>query len=131
MARRSRIIRVIWAACLLLAALNHARILAQNGLAWDYGGVSATSALYWSSLTILDPLTASLLFIRPKIGIPLTITLITTNVVHNLAITATFSREGEFLSRVGSSWAIISQLAFMLFVAGTASIAWRGSNATP
>ena len=83
MERRSRILRVIWAACLLLAALNHARMLAQHGLLWDYGGVGAASAFYWSSLTIVDPLVVVLLFVRPTIGVPITIALITTNVVHN------------------------------------------------
>ena len=126
MERRSRIIRITWAACLLLAALNHARILAQHGLSWDYGGVGAASTFYWSVLTIVDPIAAALLIIRPTVGIPLTVALITTNGAHNLAITAMFSGEGEFLSRAVSSWAIISQVAFMLFVMGTAPPAWRG-----
>ena len=131
MEHRSRIVRAIWAACLLLATLNHARILAQHGLSWNYGGVSVASAVYWSSLTIMDPLAAALLFARPKVGIRLTIVIITTNVVHNLAMTAMFSRDGEFLSRATSSWAIISQIAFMLFVVGTARIAWTGGKAMP
>jgi hypothetical protein len=125
MRRRSRIIRAIWAACLLLAALNHARILAEHGLAWDYGGVSAASAFYWSSLTIVDPIVAALLFMLPRVGVPLTIALITTNVVHNLAITAMFSPKGEFLSTLASSWAVVSQIGFMLFVFASARIAWR------
>ena len=109
MERRSRIVRITWAACLLLAALNHARILAQHGLSWNYGGVGAASALYWSSLTIVDPLAAVLLIIRPKIGIPLTVALITTNVVHNFTITAKSSGEGDFLPRAISSWAMVAR----------------------
>jgi hypothetical protein len=127
---RSRIVRTVWAACLLLAALNHARILTQHGLSWDYSGVGAASALYWSGLTIVDPLAAALPFTRPTAGIPLTVALITTNVVHNLAVTAMFSAPGEFLSRAISSWPLISQVAFMLVVVGTASAAWRGRKVT-
>lgn len=120
---------MIWAACLLLATVNHARILAQHGLSWDYGGVGVASAVYWSGLTVVDPIAAALLFIRPTIGIPLTIGLITTNVAHNLAITAMFSGPGALLLRATANWAIMSQIAFMLFVVGTTRIAWRGRKA--
>lgn len=63
--RRSRIIRGIWAACL---PLNHARVLLQHGLFWNYGGVGRVSAAYWSSLTVTDPIAAALSFARPRIG---------------------------------------------------------------
>lgn len=114
--RHSRIIRCIWAACLLLAGLNHARILLQHGLLWDYGGVGWASAAYWSSLTILDPLAAALLFARPRWGIVAAAILIATNVAHNLAIT-----------RAAFSPQLLSQIAFLLFVAATARTAWRGA----
>jgi hypothetical protein len=109
----------------MIAAANHVRILLQHGLLWDYGGVSWASAVYWSSLTILDPIVAMLLFVRPKVGIPTTIVLTVTNVVHNLAITSLYFPEGEFL-RAAANPFFISQVAFMLFVAGTARIAWKG-----
>lgn len=125
--RRSRIIRAIWAACLLLAALNHARILLQHGLSWDYGGVGGPSAAYWTSLTLIDPLVAALLFVRPRIGIPAAVVLIVSNVVHNLAVTARYTPEGKFLTLAASSPQIISQIAFLLFVAATARMAWRGA----
>lgn len=125
--RRSRIIRAIWAACFLLAALNHARILLQHGLSWDYGGVGRASAAYWTSLTIIDPLVAALLFVRPRIGIPAAVVLIVTNVIHNLAVTARLMPDGEFLTRATSSPQIVSQMAFLLFVLATARMAWRGA----
>ena len=64
--RGSVIVRSIWAACLLVAGANHARILLQHGLFWDYNGVGWASAAYWTSLTVLDPLAAALLFVRSK-----------------------------------------------------------------
>jgi hypothetical protein len=123
--RGSLIVRSIWAACLLIGGVNHARILLQHGLFWDYGGVAWASAAYWSSLTILDPIAAVLLFARPKAGILGTVTLIVTNVIHNLAVTAQYAPEGEFLARASNPF-IISQLGFMLFVGATARIAWKG-----
>ena len=125
MQRASLIVRSIWAACLLIGAANHARILLQHGLFWDYGGVAWASAAYWSSLTILDPVVAALLFARPKVGIWSTIILIVTNVIHNLVVTAHFAPDGEFLNRAADPF-IISQIAFMLFVGATARIAWKG-----
>ena len=125
--RRSIIVRGIWAACLLVAGLNHARLLVQHGLSWDYGGLNPTSAAYQSSLTLIDPLVAALLFIKPKVGITATTILIVTNVIHNLATTAHFAPAGEFLTRA-SHPVILSQIAFMLFVIATARIAWLGSE---
>jgi hypothetical protein len=123
--RNSLIVRCVWAACLLVGGANHAHTLLQHGLFWDYGGVSWASAAYWSSLTILDPIVAALLFARPKIGIASTITLIVTNVIHNIVVTVQYAPEGAFLTRASNLF-LISQLGFMLFVAVTARVAWKG-----
>jgi hypothetical protein len=123
--RGSLIVRCIWAACLLIGGANHARTLLRHGIFWDYGGVAWGSAAYWSSLTILDPLVAVLLFVRPRVGIVSTVILIVTNVIHNLAVTAHYAPEGEFLTRASHPF-VISQIGFMLFVGATARIAWRG-----
>ncbi len=100
-------------------------MLLQHGLFWDYGGANSISAAYWTSLTLLDPLAATLLFIAPRLGIVATVVLIVTNVIHNLATTAYFAPAGEFLTRA-SHPIILSQIGFMLFVVATARIAWLG-----
>jgi hypothetical protein len=124
--RGSTIVRSIWAACLLVAGLNHARLLIQHGLSWDYGGLNPFSAAYQSSLTLIDPLVAALLLIRPKVGIVATVVLIVTNVTHNLAVTAQLAPAGEFLTRA-SHPVTLSQIGFMLFVVATAPMARRGA----
>jgi hypothetical protein len=124
--RGSVIVRSVWAACLLMAGLNHARLLVQHGLFWDYGGLNPISAAYMTGLTLIDPLVAALLFIRPRAGIVATVILIVTNVIHNLATTAHFAPAGEFLTRA-SHPITLSQIAFMLFVVATARIAWLGT----
>ena len=126
MHRNSLVIRSIWAVCLLIAGLNHARILFLHGLLWNYDGAARSSAVYWSSLTILDPIAAALLFVRPKLGIPGSIFLITTNVLHNLAFTARYAPDGEFVTRAANPF-LVSQIGFMVFVAATARSAWRGA----
>jgi hypothetical protein len=123
--RSSFIVRSIWAACLLIAGANHARILLQHGLLWDYGGIGWASSAYSSSLTVLDPLTAALLFARPKIGILSTVALIITNVIHNLLLIEHYAPAGQFLNRI-SNPITISQIGFMLFVGVTARTAWKG-----
>jgi hypothetical protein len=121
--RGSIVVRSVWAACLLVAGLNHARLLVQHGLLWDYGGLNPISAAYMTGLTLLDPLVAALLFARPKVGIVATAVLITTNVIHNLATIAQSAPAGEFLARALHP-ILLSQIGFMLFVAATARIAW-------
>lgn len=122
--RAGLIVRTLWAACLLVGGANHARTLLRHGLFWDYG-VAWPSALYWSSLTVIDPIVAAMLFARPKPGIIATIALIVTNVAHNLAVTALHAPDGEFLTRIAHPY-VIPQIGFMLFVGATARIAWRG-----
>lgn len=123
--RRSIFIRGVWAACLLIAGINHARLLVQHGFFWDYRGLNPISAAYQTSLTFIDPLVAALLFIRPKVGIIATIVLIVTNVMHNLAVTAYFAPAGEFFTRA-SHPILLAQIGFMLFVAATTRSAWLG-----
>jgi hypothetical protein len=119
---------MIWAACLLLATCNHALILIRHGLFWDHGGVGWASALYWSSLTLIDPIVAALLFVRPRLGIGLTAVLIATNVAHNLAIAAQHAPEGTLLARIASTPVLLSQIGFLVLVLLTARAAWRGAE---
>jgi hypothetical protein len=130
MQRRGLIVRSLWAACLMVGGLNHARILLRHGLFWDYGGVAWPSAVYWSSLTVLDPLAAALLFVRPRAGIVVTAALIATNVAHNLAITAYHAPDGAFLARMADPF-LLAQIGFLLFVVATARIAWAAIEADP
>jgi hypothetical protein len=124
--RTSLIIRSLWAAGLLIGGANHALTLLRHGLFWDYGGVWWASAAYWSSLTVLDPVAAALLFARPKAGIVGTIVLIVTNVVHNFAVTAHHAPPGEFPILTAANPYLASQIGFMIFVLATARVAWKG-----
>ena len=125
MQRQSKIIRAIWASCLVIGGLNHARILLQNGLFWDYDGAALGSAIYWSSLTFIDPVVAALVFMRPRLGVCCTIVLIVTNVAHNLYVTSSQAPPGEFIAYAANPF-VLSQIAFMVFVLASARIAWNG-----
>ena len=85
-------IRLIYAACLLGAAWNHAAILVRHGLSWNYGGAPWLSSVFWTALTVIDPLAAVALLLRPRIGLALTLAIISCDVAHNGWLAAAPSR---------------------------------------
>ena len=128
MRSRGLLIRIVYALCLAGATINHVRAVLSHG--WLPEHLPAATALYWSSLTLLDPLAAVLLFLRPRIGIALTVLIIVSNVAHNIWFIAAHPLRGSLLDDVASSPFMLSQIAFLLFVAATAPIAWRDSPAS-
>lgn len=76
------------------------------------------------SLTVLDLVAALLLFLRPRVGIGLTVAIIISDVVHNLWFEATHPLSGSFFRAVTASLFMMSQIVFLLFVAITAPVAW-------
>lgn len=126
MQRRGSWVRVIYALCLAGATINHVRAVLIYG--WLRHDVPVATAVYWSSLTLLDPVAALLLFIRPRIGVALTAAIIFSDVAHNLWFRAAHPLSGSFIEDVKSSLFMMSQLAFLLFVGVTAPIAWRGAK---
>ena len=123
MKRRALWIRIVYALCLAGATVNHVRAVLAHG--WLREGLPAATTLYWGSLTFLDPLAVVLLFLRPRLGIALTGAIIASNVAHNLWFMASHPLRGSLVEDVTSSAFMISQIAFLLFVAVTAPIAWR------
>jgi hypothetical protein len=127
MLRRGLIVRAIYATCLAGATLNHVRAIAAHGLLPDF--LPWGSAVYWSSLTLLDPLAALLLFLRPRLGIVLTAAIIVTDVAHNLWFVAHFASAQSLGAAIRGNPFLLSQIAFLLLVAATARIAWREAAA--
>ncbi len=126
MLRLGRWIRIVYALCLTGATINHVRALLAHG--WLPEQLPLATALFWSSLTFLDPIAAVLLFLRPRAGIGLTVAIIVSDVVHNLWFIAAHPLRGSLVEDVTSSRFMMSQIAFLLFVAATASLAWRGTR---
>jgi hypothetical protein len=116
-------LRTIYALCLLGATYNHAAMLARHGILWDYGGMPKASAIFWTTLTVIDPAAAVLLFTRPNAGVIVTAIIIIADVIHNLWITARYFP--PMLHGVAQSPAMIEQIIFMIFVLATAKFAWR------
>ena len=118
MLRASIVIRTLFAVCLLAATFNHAHAILQHGVLWDYGygsKISLISRLYWAVLTILDPLAAVLLFVKPRAGIWLTVAIIVSDVIHNTYYVA-----------ANDQWFApfyLAQVGFLVIVLGLAPIA--------
>jgi hypothetical protein len=123
--RRALWIRIIYALCLAGATINHVRAVLDRG--WFPDQLAPATALYWSGLTFADPLAVVLLFLRPRAGIALTGIIILSNVAHNLWFLAAHPLKPSLGEDVIASPFMLSQIAFLLFVAVTAPIAWRGS----
>lgn len=121
MSKISLALRIVYAVCLAGATCVHVATHLQYGLL--LGGLEAAgypfpSRMFWSSLTLLDPLAALLLFVRPRIGLVLASLIIVSDVAHNSWIAC----------RIGGAsdpkyWA---QVAFLVFLLATVRVAWRG-----
>jgi len=116
------LLRVVYAICLLAGASTHVWTVATQGLFWDYGGVPVISRIYWTSLTLLDPLAALLLFSRPRAGLVMTLAIIVSDVVHNTWLMVR-SPSSDWLN-----WMYVAQVLFLAFVLATIRYAWRGHS---
>ncbi|WP_207221235.1 hypothetical protein [Pseudoduganella lutea] len=112
----SLVIRLVYAVCLAGAAWNHARILFDHGLWWNYGGVHPFYATFWTSLTFFDSLAVLLLLARPRAGLVLTVLIIVTDVLVNA--TAGLAYRFDMPS-------FAAQAGFMVFVLATVRRAWN------
>lgn len=117
------LIRIVYSLCLAGATFNHVRAVLAHG--WFPAHLPQLTALYWSSLTFVDPLAAVLLSVRPRMGIALTALIIVSDVAHNLWFIASHPLGRSFVQGVASSEFMMSQIAFLMFVAATAPVAWR------
>ncbi len=124
--RRSLILRTIYALCLLGATYNHANVVLQHGLTWDYGGFPRGSTIFWTMLVVVDPAAVILLFLRPNAGVAATAAIIIVDVIHNVWIEARYFP--PLLHALAASPRMVEQIVFMVFVIITAPFAWRAKR---
>lgn len=111
-------LRRIYALCLLGATLSHVAMLLLFG--WRYGGAPLATCIYWTALTLLDPLAALLLFLKPRTGLVLTLAIIVSDVAHN----TWFGLHFGSVSALFANWMYCCQLIFLFFVLLTIRSAW-------
>jgi hypothetical protein len=123
MTKASLTLRIVYAVCLAGATCVHVAMHVQYGMllgALEGYGYSSATRFFWSSLTLLDPLAALLMFIRPHAGLALAGAIILSDVLHNSWILHHFGGAPD-----AAYWA---QVAFLVFLFVTIRVAWRGSS---
>lgn len=108
--KRAGIIRLIYILCMAGAALNHLNDVISGGiLPYTYAPLALN--IYWTSLTVIDPLVIILLIFKLWTGIYAVAAVIFTNVPINA-----FAEHVIFKTGMFTHWQTQSQLAFGIFV---------------
>lgn len=118
---RTRIILIVQSIGMLLGTFTHVRWIINNGFLSERYNAPFLSKLFWDSLTFLDPIAATLLIIKPKIGIGLTAIIIIVDVFHNgFYCFSVFPVKTMYvISWIKDNWMLMTQIAFGLFVVVT------------
>jgi hypothetical protein len=125
MVKASLFLRIFYAACLVGATCVHLDLHFRSGVVLGdltILGYPLFSRLYWSALTLLDPLAAVMLFVRPHAGLLLAAAIIVSNVTHNSWMLYWMNQTPDL-----RYWC---QVSFGIFLLTTYRIAWRGAKVT-
>ena len=107
---------------MLVGASTHIKWIWENGIFSVKTNVPFFSTVFWDSLAFLDILAAILLINRPRVGVLLTLVIITMDVIHNNVIVLL---EHQHINEIGITmwatkyWMLIAQILFMIFVFAT------------
>ncbi|AXE39598.1 hypothetical protein [Acidipropionibacterium virtanenii] len=114
--RRGRIVLVIWIAGFLVGTASHVLDLVAGGLN-TYAQFPTGLRIYWVCLTILDPLTITLLVLRRRTGIVLALAVILSDISVNWAV---------YLFVSGNPlWGVVNQTVFAAILVSTVPALWR------
>ncbi len=116
---KTRIFLAIQCVSMLGGASTHIIWILGNGIFAHNTDHPFISTVFWDCLTFADIIAASLLIIRPKAGVILTLIIITIDVIHNnLLLILLRQHIGDIglLNWTIKYWMLIAQLIFMTFV---------------
>ena len=108
----AQLARLVWALCLVIGTCTHVAALLYG---WN-DRVPLPSLIFWDALTVLDPLAAALLFLRPRVGVVLTLAIMVADVGHNFWAIFAFD---------AIAWLVVPEALFLIFVLATAPLIWR------
>ena len=121
-ARALRVFQVLWVIGFLVGTTTHTADLIDGGVN-VYGDFPLGVRLFWVSLTILDPVTAALIFFRRRSGIVLGTAVIIADIVVNWTI---FALVGGL-----SLFGVVSQSLFAVLIVLTARPLWMWFGRSP
>jgi hypothetical protein len=129
---KTRVILVLQSLALIMGTSTHLSWVIQNGFLSEKYNAPLPTMLFWDGLTLLDPLAALLLFIKPKIGLVLTLIIILADVLHNniFYFDELYLHKLPIFDWIEKYWMILGQLVFALFALLTFRGCLREINAT-
>lgn len=103
---------------MLMGATTHLIWIIENGFLSEKYNASLFSKIFWDGLVFFDAVAALLLIIKPKLGIYLTIMIITFDILHNniFYFNELYLNPIEVFDWMIKYWMIIGQIIFGLFV---------------
>jgi hypothetical protein len=111
-----RVVQIVWIVGFLIGTSSHITDLVQYGTQ-AYAEHPIVVRLFWTSLTIIDPLTALLLVLRQRAGIILAIVVILADIVVNWTVFAVVDGTPLF--------GAVDQTVLAAFIVVTARMMWH------
>jgi hypothetical protein len=119
-----KIFFVIYMLCFLWATKNHILDIWRGGfLPYSYAPLAFN--IYWTSLTLLDPLAIVLLYYLPYHGMVLAVLIMVSDIAVNLYATYSFGNSDIFSDRL-----LQLQILFGIFLFLTVPILWKKVTAS-
>jgi hypothetical protein len=117
---------VVYVLAFAIGTASHAADIARGG--WlPYRQYSLGLNIFWTGLTLFDPLAIALLIYRRRAGLCLAILIITLDIAVNLSVGfREYHQSGRF-----TFWGVYTQVPFALFVWLTAPLLWADQNGPP
>jgi len=118
---KTKTILSIQSVAMLMGTSTHLQWVNKNGLLSEHYNAPLFTKIFWDSLTFLDPLTAILLFIKPKTGIVLALVIIIFDVLHNnlFYFEELYLESRPLVDWIQKYWMITGQIIFAIFVIAT------------
>ena len=117
--KKTRIILAIQCLAMLGGASTHVLWILENGIFTYNTNHPFVSTIFWDCLSFVDIIAALFLLIRPKLGVVLTLLIITIDVIHNNVLLLLYKQHiGDIGLLIWATkyWMLIAQLLFMSFV---------------
>ena len=106
---------------MLMGTSAHVAWVIENGFNSNQYNQPLLSRLFWDSLTFLDPLAVILLFLKPKTGLILVLSIISLDVIHNnyIYFEELYQSNLQLTNWMIRYWMIMGQFIFLIFVLST------------